>query len=69
MSREKAIDSLIDSVIIVSNRFINKVNTGRARSKETYFDLLKLKTEAQLLKKILVEKDDQDIGDTEGDYI
>lgn len=49
METKKAI-SLANSVIMVANKFINKVETGRARSKETYSDLLKLKAEAIMLK-------------------
>lgn len=52
--REQAIYSLINSVIMVSEKFISKVKTGKARSKETFSDLLKLKIEAELVKKILM---------------
>ena len=51
-----SIHSLINSVIIVADKFINKVETGRARSKETYSDLMKLKDEALLLKTTLADK-------------
>lgn len=54
MNREKAVHGLINSVIMVSEKFIGKVESGRARSKETYSDLLKLKAEAEMLKRILV---------------
>lgn len=50
------IHSLINSVITVSEKFIAKVETGRARSRETYSDLQKLKTEAEVLKNKLIKK-------------
>ena len=50
MDKNQQIHSLIDSVIIVSEKFISKVANGRAISTETYFDLEKLKNEAILLR-------------------
>lgn len=44
---------LANSVIMVADKFIGKVNSGRARSAETYADMLKLKTEALFLKETL----------------
>ncbi|MBU4154497.1 MAG: hypothetical protein KKD63_16625 [Proteobacteria bacterium] len=46
----RQIASLINSVIVVADKFITKVQDGRARSVETYSDLQKLKAEAMLLK-------------------
>lgn len=51
IKREQAI-GLANSVIIVANKFIGKVESGRARSVETYSDMQKLKVEAELLKSI-----------------
>lgn len=48
--KSKQIGSLINSVIIVANRFINKVESGRAKSVETYADMQQLKLEAEALK-------------------
>ena len=47
------INELINSVIMVADKFIDKVDTGMARSKETYADLQKLRSEANTLKVIL----------------
>ncbi len=44
---------LIDSVVAVSEKFIKKVDNGRARSKETYKELLALRLQAIELKNIL----------------
>ena len=56
MKIDKQSHALINSVIAVSNKFINKCETGKARSRETLSDLLKLKAEAELLKTALVER-------------
>ena len=48
--KDKQAIALANSVIMVANKFIHKVETGRARSQETYSDLLKLKAEAELFK-------------------
>jgi hypothetical protein len=45
--------SLCNSVIAVADKFILKVNDGRARSVETYSDMQKIRNEAILLKKSL----------------
>lgn len=50
------IHSLINSVIMVADKFINKVESGEARSKETYADMQKLKAEAELLKCNLIQR-------------
>lgn len=49
----RQVASLINSVIAVADKFIAKVQDGRARSVETYSDLQKLKIEAELLKKTI----------------
>jgi len=41
----------LNHAIIVSERFIEKVETGRARSVETYKDLKEIKEEAEFLIK------------------
>jgi hypothetical protein len=46
----------LNHTISVSDRFINKVDTGMARSKETYSDLKQIKEEAELLKEQIIEK-------------
>jgi len=46
---------LANSVIMVADKFIGKVDSGRARSVETYSDLQKLRAEALLLKKAYEE--------------
>lgn len=52
------IHGLINSVIVVAEKFIKKVETGQAHSRETYSDLMKLKAEAEILKNNLIyEKD------------
>ena len=43
----------INHSISVADKFIEKVETGRARSKETYKDLKEIKEEAETLKKQL----------------
>ena len=45
--------SLANSVIAVANKFIAKVESGRARSVETYADLQHLKAEAELIKQAI----------------
>ncbi len=50
MNDNKPIDLFIEHVLVVANKFIDKVNSGRARSKETYADLQKIKKEAIALK-------------------
>lgn len=45
---------LVQDVITVSEKFINKVETYRARSVETYSDLQKLKAKAEALKTMLM---------------
>lgn len=55
MNKEMLVYSLINSIIIVTDKFITKVDTGRAQSVETYSDLLKLRDEALLLRKTLEE--------------
>lgn len=41
---------LANSVIMVADKFIGKVESGRARSTETLSDMRKLKAEALVLK-------------------
>jgi len=50
----RATHSLINSVIMVADKFIGKVERGEARSVETYSDLQKLKNEALLLKESII---------------
>lgn len=50
--RKEQVIGLANSVIMVANKFIGKVDSGRARSVETYSDLQKLKAEAELVKSI-----------------
>lgn len=54
--KETKTHNLINSVIAVADKFIDKVDTGRARSKETYQELLKLKIEAIMLRQHLKVK-------------
>ncbi|KKL17862.1 hypothetical protein LCGC14_2481290 [marine sediment metagenome] len=51
MEKQKQMQAigLANSVIMVANKFIGKVENGRARSKETYADLQKLRNEAVVL--------------------
>ena len=51
------INGLINSVIAVADKFINKVDTGRARSKETYKELTELKVQALELREELDKED------------
>jgi len=44
------IHALINDAILISDKFIKKVESGRARSVETFSDLQKLKSNAELLK-------------------
>lgn len=53
MKNTKQINGFINSVIMIADKFIGKVESGNARSKETYQDLLKLKAEAVLIKNSL----------------
>lgn len=48
---------LANSVIMVADKFIGKVESGRARSVETYSDMKKLKAEATLIKDIITGKE------------
>ena len=45
------ISGFINHSILVADKFIKKVETGKARSKETYKDLKEIKEEAKLLKR------------------
>lgn len=54
MKNKQETISLCNSVIIVADKFIGKVKTGRARSKETLDDLIKLKVEAEMLKSRII---------------
>lgn len=45
-----------NSVIMVADKFMGKVESGRARSVETYDDLRKLKNEALLIKSHFVTR-------------
>lgn len=54
MINERKVHALINSVIMVADKFIGKVEKGVARSKETFSDLQKLKQEALLLKQHLL---------------
>jgi len=45
-ARDQDLKSFFRAVISASDKFINKVETGFARSKETYQDLIKLRAEA-----------------------
>lgn len=47
------INGLCNSVIMVAQKFIGKVESGRARSVETYSDMQKLKVEAEMLKEFI----------------
>ena len=47
------ISGFINHSLLVADKFIKKVETGMARSKETYKDLKEIKEEAELLKKQL----------------
>ena len=47
---------LANSVIMVADKFIGKVESGKARSVETFSDMKKLKAEALLLKETLEPK-------------
>lgn len=51
------VNSLCNSVIMVAEKFIHKVDIGKAKSVETYTDLNKLKLEAKLLKNLLNRAD------------
>ncbi len=64
MSYTKNAIALCNSVIMVADRFIEKVKQGRARSRETYSDMHKLKWEAELLKSHLEEKLNQKDNDS-----
>jgi hypothetical protein len=59
----KKVHALINSVIMVSNKFIYKVQTGRARSRETLSDLQKLKAEAELLRQQLIDEEKETNAD------
>lgn len=48
--RRYSTHSLINSVILVADKFIGKVDRGEARSVETYSDMHKLRSEANALK-------------------
>lgn len=52
--QSKATITFCDTVIGVADKFINKVDTGKARSVETYSDLKLLKDLAKLLKNVIV---------------
>lgn len=43
--------AFISNVILVSDKFIDKVETGRARSVETYAELKDLKSKAEALQR------------------
>jgi len=45
------LSGFINHTITAADKFIKKVETGTARSKETYKDLKEIKEEAELLKK------------------
>ena len=45
------LSGFVNHAILVADKFIKKVETGMARSKETYKDLKEIKEEAELLKK------------------
>jgi hypothetical protein len=53
---KQRINSLCNSVIIITNKFIHKCETGKARSVETLSDLTKLKNEAEMLKDFINKK-------------
>jgi hypothetical protein len=58
MTREqKQCVALANSVIVIANKFINKVESGRARSKETYADMLSLRAEVYQLKRAIEPKE------------
>lgn len=48
---------LCNSVIMVADKFIHKVETGKARSKHTLADLIKLRAEALIIKGRLTGND------------
>jgi hypothetical protein len=62
MDEKLQIFSLINSVIMVANKFILKVQDGRARSRETYSDMQKIRNEALLLKQRLESKEGEKNG-------
>ena len=49
MNRNEVV-ALCNSVIMVADKFIGKVESGKARSTETVSDLIKLRAEALILK-------------------
>jgi len=51
--RQKSTKTNVQQSILIADKFIKKVETGMARSKETYKDLKEIKEEAELLKKQL----------------
>ena len=53
---QRQVIGLCNSVIMVADRFIGKVESGRARSTETYSDMKKLKAEASILKDTIESK-------------
>ena len=56
MNRNEII-GLCNSVIMVADKFIGKVEQGKARSVETLDDLIKLKAEAYLIKSRLTSNE------------
>lgn len=56
MNRNEIV-GLCNSVIMVADKFIKKVETGRAKSTETLSDLIKLRSEALMIKSRLTSNE------------
>lgn len=56
MNRNEIV-GLCNSIIMVADKFIEKVKSGKARSVETLDDLIKLKSEAMLIKSRLTSNE------------
>lgn len=50
MINRNEVIGLCNSIIMVADKFIGKVKTGRVRSVETIDDLVKVRSEAVLIK-------------------
>ena len=57
MINRNEVIGLCNSVIMVADKFIGKVEQGKARSVETLDDLIKLKTEATFIKSRLTSNE------------
>lgn len=57
MINKNEVVGLCNSVIMVADKFIGKVEQGKARSVETLNDLIKLKSEAMMIKSRLTSNE------------